>query len=375
MKLLILILALFALLTAPYAQESRREADKLFPFMQGMKWGYIDRAGKVVVKPQFDIANEFSEGLASVVTFHDEPAKEGSAKEGPGEGVIPGGVIPPSPKAVKYAPPKCAFIDATGSVVIRGEPGVDFMRSRFQEGLAPVSKYVAGKGNVSGYIDRTGRLVIPIRFLSAGLFQDGLAPACEDFRKCGYIDKSGEFAIPPVFMETYPFSEGLASVVAEGGRVGFIDRSGETVIDPQFDNREGLGFSEGLSAVAYSGSMKYGYIDRTGRLAIYTDFDMARQFSEGLAAVRVDYKWGFISAEGKFVIPPRFEEAGRFVDGLAPVQIGRWWGYIDRSGKVVIEPRFGGAYPFDGDIAFVIAEGGGRGYIDRAGKYVWQPTK
>ena len=30
------------------------------------KWGYIDKSGKVVIEPQFDSADDFSEGLAKV---------------------------------------------------------------------------------------------------------------------------------------------------------------------------------------------------------------------------------------------------------------------------------------------------------------------
>lgn len=32
----------------------------------GCRWGYIDRTGSFVIKPQFRFASEFSEGLAAV---------------------------------------------------------------------------------------------------------------------------------------------------------------------------------------------------------------------------------------------------------------------------------------------------------------------
>jgi hypothetical protein len=38
----------------------------LFRFVQDGKYGYIDKTGKIVIKPQFDFAESFSEGLAWV---------------------------------------------------------------------------------------------------------------------------------------------------------------------------------------------------------------------------------------------------------------------------------------------------------------------
>jgi hypothetical protein len=41
-------------------------SDRLYPFLRGGKWGYIDRSGTVVIEPGFDEAAEFLDGLARV---------------------------------------------------------------------------------------------------------------------------------------------------------------------------------------------------------------------------------------------------------------------------------------------------------------------
>jgi WG containing repeat len=53
---------------------------------------------------------------------------------------------------------------------------------------------------------------------------------------------------------------------------------------------------------------KMGYINILGELAISPKFDVAFDFSDGLAAVQVNGRWGYINAGGNFVIEPRLEE-------------------------------------------------------------------
>ena len=43
-----------------------QSSDELFPVKQKGKWGYFDKTGKIIIKPQFDDAGNFYEGLASV---------------------------------------------------------------------------------------------------------------------------------------------------------------------------------------------------------------------------------------------------------------------------------------------------------------------
>src|SRR5215210_5075611 len=48
------------------SQAQKKETSGLFPVRQDGKWGYINKAGEVVIKLQFDDAWDFSEGLAYV---------------------------------------------------------------------------------------------------------------------------------------------------------------------------------------------------------------------------------------------------------------------------------------------------------------------
>ena len=115
---------------------------------------------------------------------------------------------------------------------------------------------------------------------------------------------------------------------------------------------------------------KHGYIDCTGRIVIPLDYDGAKDFHEGFAAVNAGGKWGFLDPDGKRVVEPQFAEIlGFFSEGVAAVRVGEKWGYADRSGKLVIEPRFDWAWQFSGGISPVEREGK-YGYIGKDGQIV-----
>ena len=126
--------------------------------------------------------------------------------------------------------------------------------------------------------------------------------------------------------------------VKVNGKWGYIDRTGKMVIAPQFDLADP--FSEGLGDVELGG--KWGYVDGEGNVAIPLEFDFASPFSEGLGLIETGGKSGFVDPQGKMVIAPQFAVAGSFSGGLAAVQrnIGDKMGYIDTKGTMVIPAQF-----------------------------------
>lgn len=249
-----------------------------------------------------------------------------------------------------------------------------------------------------GFINQTGKLVIgfdrlPKRIEGAFEFQDGRAAIYVTKEKVdprslsytmGYIDETGKVVIAPRYDEARDFSEGLAYVSSKEFR-GFIDRHGKAVIKLDDEARD---FHEGLAAVKGSGTSGWGYVDRSGRWVIKPQYQLADDFSEGLAQVMVDVKFGFVNRRGEMVIPPRFDahpvgyvqqrkfDTSRFAEGLACVSVGDLYGYINKKGDFVIPPQFSHAQEFSEGLAWVVTRDAKTyvqnraGWIDKTGQWV-----
>ena len=277
---------------------------------------------------------------------------------------------------------------------------------KFQEGLAPVigtpdfidyrDYYTSTSGSYLGYIDKNGKIVIPIEsFYEYWAFQDGGKPAYSSEGlvrvrdrndKWGFSNQAGALVIPREYDGAGDFSEGLATV-RKNGKAGYIDKTGRVVTPLEYESYVTGDFSEGLAAVRKNGET--GYIDKNGNTIIPLEYEAARSFSDGLAAVQKSGKWGYIDKTGKVVIPFEYDEVGNFSEGLASVGKNNYMGFIDKTGKLVIPFTYHMYFYFDAhaDIYFLpdfsnglaaVSSGtpqlgnteGGWGFIDKAGNVV-----
>jgi hypothetical protein len=99
--------------------------------------------------------------------------------------------------------------------------------SAFSDGLACVCKE-----GLFGYIDTRGEWVIRPRFQYANDFSEGLAGVPLGEKGWGFIDRTGKEVIPAKFGWVYKgFRHGIAEVVFDR-KGGYIDTKGEWVWKP-----------------------------------------------------------------------------------------------------------------------------------------------
>ncbi len=194
---------------------------------RGPEWkykvGFIDKTGKYAVKPRFDAAWDFREGLAAV-----------------------------------QLDGRWGFIDKNGDFVIRPQYA---RASYFSEGLAAVEKN--GK---TIFINRDGRQAIDTEYDEAHGFHEEFA-GVKIGGKWGFIDKQGKVRIEPRFDDVSSFFNGMASVVMDK-KYGYINRRGKVVIEPTYGSAHYfLGELAGVTFHPERGDgTGTGYIDRTGRV-------------------------------------------------------------------------------------------------------------
>lgn len=136
--------------------------------------------------------------------------------------------------------------------------------------------------------------------------------------------------------------------------------------------------SEGLASFWNAGSKLYGYTDTNGKTVIKAQYNEAKPFNEGLAAVRKGNLWGFVDKTGKVVIKPQYERiAEGFSEGFAAVRkTGGKWTYIDKTGKTAFTAPYDEVHEFKNGMAVVWKKKGAAyvgGFIDAKGKEIVKP--
>jgi hypothetical protein len=163
----------------------------------------------------------------------------------------------------------------------------------------------------------------------------------------GYRAANGKVVIAPRFVLAGKFSRhGIAAVAGKGGWA-YIDVTGRTVIKPfVFDNGPDP-FKQDLAR--FRANAKFGFFDRRGGVAIVARFDFARPFAQDRAAVcsgckaqkqgghtmMVGGKWGFIDKSGMLAVPFIYQAAEDFTANGARVRSNGKWLLIDRAGRPV----------------------------------------
>jgi hypothetical protein len=221
------------LLSFPACQKEK-EKGPLFPFPDGIQWGYINNKGRKVIPAQFENALEFSEGLAAV------------KRNG-----------------------KWGYINDQGVEVI---PAIHAGAGPFLQGLAIVNSGLATKP--FGVIDASGRWKIPPSFRvlerskENDAFFKGQREASEVY---AVYDREGMVAEGPLPLKIHllnPTSPEVAVPVAQvdsaSRKIGYVDGMGKWVIKPEWDDAEP--FKNGLARVGDWRSNTMAYIDTRGKI-------------------------------------------------------------------------------------------------------------
>lgn len=179
--------------------------------------------------------------------------------------------------------------------------------------------------------------------ITNGVRMEQRLAVCRLNGKYGIVNSEGKQIQPMAFDElrkdvSDPSSKELPDMgsardlhVRIGDKWGILTADGEQLAEVKFDS-VGV-FHDGLAVV--KAAERYGYIDRSGAIVIPIQWMAAYDFSEGLAALRVDKKhFQFINTAGTVVIKSKkYDSVGRFRNGICRVVKGGKVKWIDTRGK------------------------------------------
>ena len=224
-----------------------------------------------------------------------------------------------------------------------------------------------------GYIDTLGKIFIEPRFDFAGDFEEESAVNQMD-GKWGVIDMEGKEILPFKYSSISPFFGNWLVGIKSPTRLVFNPNGYERVT--KLYARQGV-FS-GNRCQVQTDSL-WGYMDEEGNEIIPCQYEEARPFSEGLAAVRKDGKWMFIGMGGDLAfelhtIEEEITAVGDFSGGLAWFKVGHQYGYLNKLGKVAIPLDFTKVFDFKFGVARAVFKGK-TGLIDIVGKWILKPER
>lgn len=338
-------------------------------------WGYVNTKGDWVIAPQYSEVFPFVDNVATVKTdtgwqLINKSNEIIAAFEGDIEVVDPGDITVYQASALKT---NCTIFD--GMIIIAKDSNGDSI--------------ITNTGDLFGYADITGKVILEPQYRDAKPFQEGLAAVNLSTSEnnydnlYGFIDTTGAVVIPPQFDFSSVFSDGVVRVqTAQDKILGCIDKTGQWLFsDASVALYVNADFAGGVAPARVG--QEFGVIDQSGTVlhtvanskssSMYSDYCPigATSFKEGLYPLMDismpntdDGFWpqGFIDMEGNFAIPAQtdWKVIQEFSDGMCCVFTGRYnaifdnlYGYIDTTGKVVIPIQYSSATMFNYGYAIV----------------------
>lgn len=245
------------------------EEPPLYPLPQDAEWGFVGRDGEWRLAPEWRQVRPFSEGVAAVETnagwglidrtgsYVVEPGAKDADRVVIAEEAFALSPFKPMSEgcsAVTPADGSPHYITSNGEIwtppAFEGRNVQDI--GSFSGGLAWVRTAKDGVG----WIDTAGTMAIAPDFIDGGDFADGRAPAAINTENRGYIDRSGDLVFPRKFIlqEAGRYAEGLAPVRLKND-VGYMGASDWSFSEISFPDggtraiRAAAPFADGRAAV------------------------------------------------------------------------------------------------------------------------------
>ncbi|MEE9437825.1 MAG: WG repeat-containing protein, partial [Saprospiraceae bacterium] len=249
---------------------------------------------------------------------------------------------------------------SSGNIVV---DSLDYDRiNKFSSGLSLVNK-----GDLYGYINKSGKIAIDMQYQSAKSFIEKWAIVTKD-QKSGIIDTDGKEVIPIIYEKIWlPESNkirvklnkkyyylnldgsksnikgynkatnffGNYAIVNNGAQYMLLDKNGKETVLPYKSVSVG-----GERKWIYSDGNKFGFLNNNGSQLTPLSFDLLMQYKEGRAGFAIDDIWGYLDEEGNIIIAPQYPLAWDFKNNYARIITKTGFGFIKKDGTLILPPKY-----------------------------------
>lgn len=266
-----------------------------------------------------------------------------------------------SPNLVKvYHNGLYGYVNALGQTVVQTKY-TEIGNFSAVEGLA-----WAKKNDVAVYVNNQGTEVISVGVATPHDFHNGLARITEANGNTYFIDTTGHvvFNLGQETAGEFDDNFGLNWVRTVGGKYGIINKLGQEVNHFTFDTvsinaNNQLNFNSNLVRVT-NGGVVY-FLNNLGATAFgVTNPSVAwvdDQFSNGMCLVKDAHgQVGYIDTTGYLAVYCQYEDGERFnALGIARIKRGGLYGYINRINAYAVQPQYTELYAPDAATGLALA--------------------
>jgi|GEM_PF-1112019 KWG Leptospira. len=332
---------------------------------QSGRIGYVDTLGAVRIPLMYTGGSAFNTYGIGWVTKSPYDIPSYHTINTAGEIIDSLGFQPPKIFNARYwytdRPKRALLVDRrTGKIT--DYPYDNMYRSSYM----PDDLFHATRDQLSGLIDTSMAVVIPLRYRTVETFHHNRARVVSDTGE-GFVDRLAR-EILPLHYEKLSYFRYPVTVAIRHGRRGVLDTAGRVVIPLDYD---AVDIDYANNRIIATDSLGARIFDRHGYLLNDRQYDRVSAFHANRATVRKNGKTGVVDYLFGELCPPIYDRIGPFkADGMARVVNDGKIGYLDSAYQVCIPIIYD-----DGDI-FIhgmakVKLNGEELFVDRAGKRIY----
>ena len=357
----------YSVMITPQYEDADSFSEGLAAVKKDGKWGYIDETGKTVIPFEYDYAFPFSEGLAVVAKYGTSHLDEKYTEHNiAGDDCYYWYVIDSKNNKKLLTYPSSTYNYETKESIDFEQPVYTFVEvmeeiltyamvpPEYHNGYLVMNAYLSEAWS-SLIFDKNGDYYKQVNnsssvkdsaLLPYYKFNENSFVFADSYEgKVCYIDANGNIALTiggngKHITGAYPFNQGIAVYYDKDvDSYGFIDKSGNIIISPQYDSfyystDNFQVFVDNIASVENKNGI-YGGIDKTGKTVIPFEYQVLKNFHEGLAVAQKNGKYGVIDTNNNVIVPFEYDNLSGYSDGVCvAVQNGNAF-CIDRYGNKI----------------------------------------